>query len=1029
MLKSYWLFFKNLVEVYCLKKILIMLMFLGIFGFFMINHLSVINAYQYDYSEQDSVKIDQVVSDNDVYVDSYDENSNYYGVYENWTNLGVPLPSEVVTVIPDDFVGGTIVSSANSLGYISNTVRIEPLQSVTFTVSVASEGLYEMMMDYYAIDETRLQPSIAVAINGDTQYNEMYRIDVPVRWMIDQTPSYDRYGDELVPDSTLNLGWSTMYLGDPNYFFIEPLKFYLHSGVNEITITMNEGYLLLGDITIGNTYVSPVSYQEYIASHQSANVITNSSILDIQAEDYYYESAQNIRSKYVRDSSLTPYTYKNRVLNVLDENSFRLGGDSVTYVFQVSETGLYELSLKYMQTGNPGLSTSRTIFIDGAIPFEEMSSYRFDYTTHFKVVTLNDGTNPYYFYLEAGTHEITLSVINTDVKDVYHHLLSVLEEISSLAREINKITGGLSDDNRNFKLDTYIPNLISDLTRLRDEVSQAYDDLARIYDNDNLAILSELTISIKYFNQFIEDTNDIPVYLERFNEGENSIYGRINTILPLLIDQPLQLDVLLFNGTEDELPKASDGFFVNTYESIRAFLYTFTDPKYNQADVVDDQTIEIWVRQSRLYIQIMQRMIDEDFTSQTGIKVLLSVMPDENKIVLSNAAGTTPDAAMGLSVTKPFDFAIRGMLTDLRQLPGFYDLVADYNTNSFIPFVYQEGVYSIPETMDVKLLFYRKDIIDFLGVEPPQTWDEVVSLIPVLQKYDYDFYTPLGNDNSFKTFGETTPFIYQFHGDLYNLTGDKTLVNEDGAYQAFEFMTDLFSIYNIPITTSNFFQKFRTGQIPLGIGDGNTYIQLKYAAPELAGQWEVIPIPGVEYTYDDPDYCEGPLTDGRCIERWDPTYGTSSVIFNDSSKQDLSWQFFLWWFSKESQTNFTYNLQSMLGSEFLYMTANVEAFKDSAWPSDSKSQILEQWQWIRTVGKVPGDYLLERELSNAWNTVVNDGTSARVAIDDAVIIINRELKRKLEEFGYYENGVMVKEYTVPTYLNIDHWLKEDDGNE
>jgi len=991
--------------------------------------MSVINAYSYDYSEFDSVKADQVYSDNDVYVDSYDNSSNYYGVYQNWIGLEVPLPTETQVLTTSEIVGGTVIGMLESYGYASDTVRLEPLDSVTFSTTVSNEGLYELSMDYFVLDETRLQPSLSVFINGEVQYNEMYRIDIPVRWEINSTPTYDRYGDELVPNSTLDLSWNSMYFQDPNYFFIEPLKFYLHSGENEITIQLNEGSLLLGNITIGNTYERSMTYLDYYNSHSGATVIANSSILKIEAEDYTFESEQNIRSKYVRDSSLTPYTYKNRVLNVLDENSFRLSGDSVTYIFDVSETGFYQLSLKYMQTGNPGLSTKRTILIDGEIPFQEMESYSFDYSTHFKVDTLNDGDNPYYFYLEEGTHELTLSIVNVDVKDVYHHLLSVLEEISSLSREINKITGGLVDDKRDFKLETYIPNLHADLVRLREEVSIAYDDIASIYDNDNLAILNELKISLKYFDQFIEDSSDIPIYSIRFNEGESSIYGRINSLLPLLIDQPLQLDSILFNGTEDKLQKASNGFFVNTYESIRAFFYSFTDPKYNQADVVDDQTIEIWVRQSRLYIQIMQRMIDENFTTQTGIKVLLSVMPDENKIVLSNAAGTTPDGAMGLSVTKPFDFAIRGMLTDLRQMPGFYDLVQDYNSNSFIPFVYEDGVYSIPETMDVKLLFYRKDILDFLGVDPPQTWDEVVSLIPVLQKYDYDFYTPLGNDNAFKTFGETTPFIYQFHGSLYNLSGDKTLINEDEAYQAFEFMTDLFSIYNIPITTSNFFQKFRTGQVPIGIGDGNTYIQLKYAAPELAGQWAVIPIPGIEYQYDDPSECGGPLTGDSCIERWDPTYGTSSVIFKDSTKQGLVWEFFLWWFSQQPQTDFTYNLQSMLGTEFLYMTANIEAFRESAWPSDSKPQILEQWQWIRTVGKVPGDYLLERELSNAWNSVVNDGVSARVAIDDAVIIINRELKRKLEEFGYYQNGVMIKEYIIPTYANIDQWLKEDDGSD
>ena len=43
----------------------------------------------------------------------------------------------------------------------------------------------------------------------------------------------------------------------------------------------------------------------------------------------------------------------------------------------------------------------------------------------------------------------------------------------------------------------------------------------------------------------------------------------------------------------------------------------------------------------------------------------------KNKIILSNAAGTTPDGVVGLSFSKPFEFALRNMIVDLRDQPGF----------------------------------------------------------------------------------------------------------------------------------------------------------------------------------------------------------------------------------------------------------------------------------------------------------------------------------------------------------------------
>ena len=1005
-----------------MKRILIFTLLLSlIFGGSIIidNHNAKIYGDDLDLS---AVKIDDVLQSNITYIEGYDESSSYYGVYTNWMKVQETLPSEVYTITAGDITGGEVVLGQNSNDYGKAVVKVIPQETIEFDVTTSSEGLYEIYIDYYLLEETLLRPTISLTINDELQYNEMANLDVPTNWLVESEPVFDRFGDELTRNSSLENAWSSFAISDPNYYFMEPLKVYLPEGVSTISIITNEGFILYGDITIGNLYEAPSAYSEYLNEQPISN--TAVSTIEIAAENYNIESRQNIRSKFMRDPSLTPYSYKNRVLNVLDQTSYRKSGDSISYFFTVEEDGYYNLSLKYLQSENDELASKRAIFIDNEIPFEELSSYAFDYSRSWETITLGDDDTAYKIYLEAGEHSLELKVMNHEIRDVYHRLLDVLTHIDDLSREINKITGGLTDKDRDYKLATYMPTLIDELKEIKSEIGIAKEEFIQVYDTDDLSIINELDLSMAYLDDFIEEPDDIPPYKSRFNEGESSVYGRINIILPRLIDSPLQLDAIYFHGEDADLPRTSANIFVKIWEGIRAFSYSFFDPKYNESAQVDDETVEIWVRNSRLYIQVMQRMIDESFTPETGIKIQLSVMPDENKIVLANAANTTPDAAMGLTVTRPFEFAIRGMVEDLSKMEGFYDLTSEFNMNSFIPYVYEEGVYSLPETMDVKLLFYRTDILEYLNVEPPQTWEEVVSLIPVMQKFNYTFYTPLGGDNAFKTFGETTPFIYQHSGILYNETGDKVLLNEGGAYDAFEFMTDLFSVYNIPITTSNFFQKFRDGQTPIGIGDANTYIQLKYAAPELAGQWKVIPIPGVEYEDKDETTCPGPLTDGRCIERWDPTYGSSSVIFKDTDKQDLAWEYFQWWFSSQVQSDFTYQLQSLLGDEFLHMTANVEAFKTSAWPSDSKYEILEQWEWVRTTGKVPGDYLVERELSNAWNTVVNDGTNPRVAIDDAVIIINRELKRKLTEFGYYKDGVRVKTYLIPTADNIFLWMIE-----
>ena len=65
---------------------------------------------------------------------------------------------------------------------------------------------------------------------------------------------------------------------------------------------------------------------------------------------------------------------------------------------------------------------------------------------------------------------------------------------------------------------------------------------------------------------------------------------------------------------------ANSSILNKSKENIKSFCYSFFSPKYNESDEVDEDTIEIWVNKSRLYVEIMQRMIDEEFTKRNRYK-------------------------------------------------------------------------------------------------------------------------------------------------------------------------------------------------------------------------------------------------------------------------------------------------------------------------------------------------------------------------------------------------------------------------
>lgn len=50
------------------------------------------------------------------------------------------------------------------------------------------------------------------------------------------------------------------------------------------------------------------------------------------------------------------------------------------------------------------------------------------------------------------------------------------------------------------------------------------------------------------------------------------------------------------------------------------------------------------------------------------------------------------------------------------------------------------------------------------------------------------------------------------------------------------------------------------------------------------------------------------------------------------------------------------------------------------------------------------------------------GANPRVAIDNAVTVINREIVRKMTEFGYIRNGERVRTMTIPTIETVKEWM-------
>jgi ABC-type glycerol-3-phosphate transport system substrate-binding protein len=474
-------------------------------------------------------------------------------------------------------------------------------------------------------------------------------------------------------------------------------------------------------------------------------------------------------------------------------------------------------------------------------------------------------------------------------------------------------------------------------------------------------------------------------------------------MLLTLPQQAIQFDKFYVYANE-KLPKAKAGWWKKLMSVSKNFLISFTKD-YTQISPADEESLQIWVNRPRQYVMLMQQMANQEFTSKTGIKVSLSLMPNEQKLILANASGTSPDVALGVNEKFPYEFALRGALTDLSQHEDYPEVVGRFSPGAMLPFIFDEGVYALPETQNFWVLYYRKDILDALNLEVPETWDDVLQTLPSLQRYGMNFYVPLADAGAMKSFNMTAPFIYQQGGELFAQDGTRTAVDSDQALEGFKMMTKIFTVYNMPLQIPNFYNHFRNGGLPIGISNYNTYVELTTAAPELSGSWKIAPYPGV-------------ANDKGEITRWAPGTGQGVIVFEDSDKQQQAWEFVKWWTSAETQSEFGNLIETIYGPTYRWNSANLEAFSQLPWPEEDLKIILEQWKWLKDIPHIPGDYMLDRELSNAWNKVVFDGENPRKTVEDAVVLANREIMKKLEEFGYVKDGKIIRKLKVPTIEDV-----------
>ena len=857
-----------------------------------------------------------------------------------------------------------------------------------YTFSVPHDGFYQMGMSYYALDGKRSSVLLNMQIDGVYPFIQLKKLEFQRMWEEDGDVWTDSQGNEYNPRQREVFGWQYRDVEDAEAKVYEPYRIYLTAGEHTLRLISIREPVAVGEITVFSPVVLP-TYEQYIAAHRQQGAReTSDRFIKFQGEGAVLKSSPTLRRIEVRDPATEPFNKTGIGLNTLGGPSWRNGGQWIEWEVDVEEAGLYNIGLKAANWFLDGLPVQRRLRINGEIPFSEMNALKVDYVNSWQLVPLG-GDEPYLFFLDKGTHRLRLEVQVGAFGQVFEKVQNVSRRMSLLGREVILFTGTNPDPNREWELERHIPNLIPRLHMLAREMDDAIQILYDLDVSKGSSQVATLGMARDQLLSMGDNPDTIPSRIKQMSDTQSSLGTWING----LSQQSLQIDYWMIKSAEQPWPNIYANLYERVSTSIHDFALTFVKDYGGVGDVYDKRedditAIDVWVTRGRDWAEIIKLMADEEFTAETGIRVNINVVPagDKTKLLLSTTSGLQPDVALGVEAEVPIDFAIRNALVNLNEFDDYAEVAARFRPGALVPYQYNGGDYALPENQNFNMLFYRKDIMDELGItEIPDTWQEVMDIIPLLQQEGMDFYYPHAPNAPDQAINEFSPFLFQHGGEYYLEDGMFSAIDTPEAMAAMRMWTGLFTNYKIN-KDANFYNRFRTGEMPIGVADYSTYVLLSTAAPELTGWWGMKPMPGIEQP------------DGQ-INRSTGGLAQTAIIFSASQHRDESWQFLKWWTSADVQERFGTELEALLGVEARWNTANVEALERLPWPREDIEAILEQWRWFKEREIVLGGYYTTRSIYNVWNEIVLNGKNQREAIEDAVIEINKELRKKREEFG------------------------------
>ena len=873
--------------------------------------------------------------------------------------------------------------------------------TVSWHVNIPEEGFYRLYFEYLADDSRGVAAERSVKINGELPFEDAGNIEFTRIWTDGGPVRVDNQGNEIRPTQVEIFDWQSAYFADDMGYVQDPYLFWFEKGDNVLSFEAENEPLGIRRLELRGVENIP-TYNEYLVNIGGTSDVSDFDLI-VEGEDSTKRSESSLYAKYDRSSPTTsPRSVTTTVLNYVGGEAWRSNGMWVEWEFEVPEDGRYNIMIKGRQNYARGNVSNRTVYIDGEVPFEELREVSFDYNNDWDFLKLaDDAGKPYDIYLAKGKHTIRLTATLGRLGALLSDLEASTFRLNQIYRRVLVYTGATPDKYRDYHIETTYPEIIEAMDLESKRLFKLVDDMVELTGQKADSIAAAQTIA-QQLERFVNKPQKITLEFTTFKDNITAL----GTAALTLSETKLDVDYIEITGTNVKPAVKKSNAFLAAWHEMSSFGASFFVDYNSVGNVYEGSeakdAITVWVLTGRDQGTILKSMIDDGFTPDTGVKVNVEIV-DPGALLSAVLAGRGPDVALSVGADQPVNYALRHASQDITEFPDYQEVLSHYSPSSYEQYSLDGHIYAVPEQQTFNVMFYRKDILEELELEVPQTWQDLIEMLPTIQGNNLSIGLPSAGGSS-SSAGATVAvasnapdlslyftLLYQYGGDMYNEEGTKTTVDTEAGIKAFDDYVRYFNDYGIPVYF-DFVSRFRSGEMPIGIASYSTYNTLMVSAPEIRGLWDFTLIPGTEVTG----------TDGKTyINRSDFITGNATMMLktdNEAIKQN-SWEFMKWWADADTQVRFGREIEALLGASARYNTANRDAFSRLSWSADDIEVLGAQWDQTVGIREVPGGYYTGRHIGNAVRKCINDKDDTRETIIDYSIKIDEEITKKRREFG------------------------------